>query len=129
VDSVENLKAKLDGLAMDYLGAFAGKAIDQITSVPDIKSFQERLAKVVASYRELDQRAITLFDRYFDPVLNRVSELTAKLDELTALSSFDQLKGEIDPTLWNVLRQLTDGDPLGWALGLFRERTPRVCPN
>jgi hypothetical protein len=119
VDSIENLKAKLDGLALDYLGAFAGKAIDQITAVPEVKAFQERLAKVVASYRELDQRAIALFDRYFDPVLNRINELTAKLDELNALVSFDQLKGEIDPILWNVLRQLTDGDPLGWALGFI----------
>jgi hypothetical protein len=117
VDSIENIKAKLDGLAMDYLGAFAGRAIDQITAVPEIKAFQTRLAKVVDSYRQLDQRAIALFDRFFDPVLDRVGELTAKLDELQALTSWDRLQGEIDPVLWNVVRQLTDGDPLGWALG------------
>lgn len=116
VESVDALKAKLDGLALDYLSAFGGKAIDKLTAPPD-KAFQDKLATVVASYRNLDPRAISLFDRYFDPMLDRLNELTAKLDELNALVSFDQLKGEIDPVLWNVLRQLTDGDPLGWALG------------
>src|SRR5215472_13644604 len=65
VDSIDNLKAKLDGLARDYLSAFAGKAIDQITSLPEIKAFQDKLAKVVNSYRHLDDSAIALFDRYF----------------------------------------------------------------
>jgi hypothetical protein len=119
VDSVESLKKTLDGLAMDYLGAFAGKAIDQLTSVPEVKAFQDRLGKVVDSYRNLDKRAIALFDRYFDPVTKGVGELTKKLDELNALVSLDQLKGEIDPVLWDVLSQLTNGDPLGWALGLI----------
>src|SRR5262249_53774253 len=129
VDSIENLKAKLDGLAMDYLGAFAGKAIDQLTSQPEIKAFQEKLANVVKSYRNLDENAIALFDRYFDPVLNRVDELTSKLDELNSLVSFDQLKGEIDPVLWNVLRQLTNGDPLGWALGFIPGTTIPSLPK
>ena len=97
VDSIETLKAKLDGLATDYLSAFAGKKIDQLTSVPEVKAFQDKLAKVVTSYRQLDERAIALFDRYFDPALNRVEKLADKLDELNALVSWDQLKGEIDP--------------------------------
>ncbi|HEU4695020.1 MAG TPA: hypothetical protein VFS23_41930, partial [Vicinamibacterales bacterium] len=58
VDSIETLKARLDGLAMDYLGAFAGKALDQLTSVSEIAAVQQKLAKVVASYRKLDERAI-----------------------------------------------------------------------
>jgi hypothetical protein len=119
VDSIETLKAKLDGLATDYLSAFAGKKIDQLTSVPEVKAFQDKLARVVTSYRQLDERAIALFDRYFDPALNRVDKLADKLDELNKLVSWDKLKGEIDPTLWNIVRQLTDGDPLGWALGVL----------
>jgi hypothetical protein len=119
VDSVDTLKTKLDGLAMDYLGAFAGKAIDRFTTISEVQAFQTRLARVVDSYRTLDTRAIALFDRYFDPVAGRVDELAGRLDELSAMLSWDRLKGEIDPVLWNIVRQLTDGDPLGWALGLI----------
>ena len=117
VDSVEELKAKLDGLAMHYVSAFAGKAIDKLTRIDEVKAFQGRLAKVVHSYRTLDKQAIALFDRYFDPVLDRSGELLARLTELQALTSWDRLKGEVDPLLWNVVRQLTGGDPLSWALG------------
>ena len=129
VDSIETLTKKLDGLATDYLSAFAGKQIDRLTAGPEVKAFQARLAKVVKSYRELDARAIALFDRYLDPALNRVDKLAGKLDELKALTSWDNLKGEIDPTLWNVVRQLTDGDPLGWALGVLPGTTIPSLPE
>ncbi|MES1256502.1 MAG: hypothetical protein ABUS56_12880 [Acidobacteriota bacterium] len=129
VDSIETLKAKLDGLATDYLNAFAGKKLDQLTSVAEVKAFQDKLAKVVTSYRQLDERAIALFDRYFDPALNRVDKLAGKLDELNALVSWDTLKGEIDPTLWNIVRQLTDGNPLGWALGMLPGTTIPSLPE
>jgi len=119
VDSIATLEAKLDGLAIDYLSAFAGNAIDRITALPDVAAFQQKLVNVVNSYRTLDEHAIALFDRYFDPVDNRLDELAAKLDDLNALTSWDRLKGEVDPALWNILRQLTDGDPLGWALGVI----------
>jgi hypothetical protein len=119
VDTVDTLKTKLDGLARDFLSALAGKAIDQLTSPPDLQAFQTKLAAVVDSYRELDERAIALFDRYFDPVFNRVQDLTARLNILNQMDNWDSLSGEVDPMLWNVLRQLTDGDPLGWALGFI----------
>ena len=118
VDTIGTLKAKLDGLATDYLSALAGKAIDLLTSPTEVQAFQTKVATVVDGYRELDERAIALFDRYFDPVLNRVQDLTARLQALSAMHDWDQLSGEVDPMSWNVLRQLTDGDPLGWALGL-----------
>ena len=116
VDSLDAIKAKLDGLASDFITTWSGKAIDTLMT-PDVLALQAKIKKVVDSYRNLDRNAIALFDRYFDPVLDRVEELTSKLDALKAMTSWDQLKGEIDPTLWNVVRQLTGGDPLGWALG------------
>src|SRR5262249_54395443 len=64
VDSIEKLKAKLDGLALDYLGTLVGKSVDKLTSIPEIEAFQSKLAKIVDSYRKLDDRAIALFDRY-----------------------------------------------------------------
>jgi hypothetical protein len=118
VDDIDALKAKLDGLASDFITAWSGKAIDTLLT-QDVLALQAKIKRVVDSYRNLDKSAIALFDRYFDPALNRVEELASKLNELQAMTSWDQLKGEIDPTLWNVVRQLTDGDPLGWALGLI----------
>src|SRR5262249_4363361 len=117
VDSIDALKAKLDGLATDFLGALAGKGIDKLTSIDEINAFQKKLAKVVDSYRTLDQRAIALFDRFYDPIAKNADTLTAKLDELSALTSWDRFKGDIHPTLGSIVSQLTDGDPLGWALG------------
>ncbi|MBL8174132.1 MAG: hypothetical protein JNK48_05645 [Bryobacterales bacterium] len=116
VDSLPALQAKLDSLAKDFLNTWTGKAIDKLLPA-EVKALQARIAKVVDSYRKLDANAIALFDRFFDPVLDRTAELSGALDELRKLTSWDQLQGEINPTLWNVVRQLTGGDPLTWALG------------
>ncbi len=116
IQSIDDLKARLDGLAGDYIAKYAGRAIDQLTT-PEVTALLGRLQKVVDSYNNLDTSAIALFDRYFDPLLDKTKELTARLQDLKSLTSWDGLKGELDPTLWNVVRQLTDGDPLGWLLG------------
>ncbi|MBL8222441.1 MAG: hypothetical protein JNL62_24600, partial [Bryobacterales bacterium] len=116
VDSLPALQAKLDSLAKDFLNTWTGNAIDKLLPA-EVRAMQSRIAKVVDSYRNLDANAIALFDRFFDPVLDRTGELNAALDELRKLTSWDQLQGEINPTLWNVVRQLTGGDPLSWALG------------
>jgi hypothetical protein len=59
-----------------------------------------------------------LFDRYFD----KLDFLTAQLNKLVALTSWDNLRGQVDGDLWQVLQQLTDGDPLGWILGQIEKR-------
>jgi hypothetical protein len=119
VDSIEALKAKLDGLAQDFIGTWVGKAVDDLLPA-EVLELQGKVKKVVDSYRNLDQSAIALFDRYFDPIANLVdSQVTARLEELKALTSWDKLKGEVDPLLWNLVRRLTKGDPLGWALGFI----------
>ncbi len=116
IQSIGDLKARLDGLAGDFISKYAGKAIDQLLP-PETAALLGRLQKVVDSYNTLESSAIALFDRYFDPVLDKTKELAARLQHLKALASWDQLKGEVDPMLWNIVRQLTDGDPLGWILG------------
>lgn len=118
VDSLPALESKLDGLARDLLNTWTGKAIQELLP-PEAVAFQARIKSVADSYRNLDQSAIALFDRYFDPVLDRTAELSAGLDELRKLTSWNQLQGEVNPTLWNIVRQLTGGDPLTWALGLI----------
>lgn len=107
------LEKELDGLAKDFIAEWTGKAFGELAKVEEFTTLLGKVHRVIESYEKLDNTAITLFDRYFD----RLNVLTAKLDELRALTSWDRLKGEVDADLWSVVRQLTDGDPLGWMLG------------
>ena len=89
----------------------------------EVVDLMAKLQHVVNSYNNLDQSAVTLFDRYFD---GGSAKLTGFLQQLQALTSWDQLKGDIGAPLWNIVQQLTDGDPLTWMLGqtmtLFQQR-------
>jgi hypothetical protein len=105
------IQNELDGLAKKFIGEWVGKVFDELPS--DFSGFLQKVQKVVDSYNNLDNSAITLFDKYF----SQLNVLTTKLNDLINLTSWDQLKGEIDPDLWNIVRQLTDGDPLTWILG------------
>lgn len=122
IPSLDNLMNRLDGLGGDFMEQWIGKPISQLRP-SEFQAFQTRLKIVAESYRSLDNSAISLFDRYFDPVLNRIDLLTRHLEDLSKMTAWDQLKGEIDPTLWNIIRQLTDGDPLGWVLGRLATET------
>jgi hypothetical protein len=103
---------ELDSLATEFLNEWLGKAFDAL-STTEFASFLQTVQTVVNSYENLDNSAITLFDKYFD----KLDVLTSKLNQLAALTSWSQLKGEIDNDLWDVVQYLTDGDPLGWILG------------
>ena len=109
---VDQLKKELDGLAKRFIGEWLDKSFDQLSET-DFPALSEKVQKVVDSYRNLDNSAITLFDRYF----NRLDLLTARLGELAVLPSWDQLQGKLDGELGDIVRQLTDGEPLGWILG------------
>ncbi len=111
----ENFTQAVDGLARTFVGELIGKAFDKLESSAEFTRFLARVNQVVTSYDEVGDRAITLFDRYFD----EVHVLTAFLDRLVALEAgaLDTLRKDLDPQLWNILSQLTDGDPLGFLLG------------
>ena len=123
IPSPADLQKRLDGLGWNFFEQWIGKAIDQLPP-EEIQAFQAKLRNVVESYRSLDNSAILLFDRFFDPVLNRIGLLTQHLEDLSQMTSWNQLKGEIDPALWNIIRQLTDGDPLGWVVGRVGTDSP-----
>jgi hypothetical protein len=115
IEQLSDFKAiqqELDGLAANFLDEWIGKAFDAL-STTEFASFMQTVQTVVNSYENLDNSAITLFDKYFD----KLDVLTSKLNQLAALTSWSQLKGEINNDLWDVVQQLTDGDPLGWILG------------
>jgi hypothetical protein len=106
------VRSELDDLAKRYLDEWIGKGLEELSS-SEFAKLLETAQKVVDSYNNLGNSAVTLFDRYF----NQLDVLVAQLNKLAALASWNQLAGESEGELWNVLRQLTGGDPLGWILG------------
>jgi hypothetical protein len=116
------MQKELDGLAKDFLAEWLDKGFEEIPD--EFDEFLGKVRKVGESYHNLDNSAITLFDRYFD----RLDVLQNKLDQLAALTSWDQLRGKIDDDLWSIVGQLTDGDPLEWMLGRLELAGPNGQP-
>jgi hypothetical protein len=113
ITSVKVLQSKLDGLADIYISRYANQAIgDMVDGTPEAKNLLTRLQNVVQSYRNLDSSAVALFDRYYDLAQQNAKKLLAALAKISALKSLKTFEGEIDPVVWNVFQQLTDGDPL-----------------
>jgi hypothetical protein len=113
IGSVADLKTKLDGLADIFISRYANRAIDTvIDGTPEAQNLLKRLQNVVNSYQNLDGSAIALFDRYYDVATQKADQLVAALGKISGLSSLQQFEGEIDPVVWNVFQQLTNGDPL-----------------
>jgi len=104
----------IDGLAKKYVEAVIGKGFEALNSQSEFKKFMGLVDKVVTSYEQVEDRAVTLFDRYFD----RIDQLTAFLDKIESLTdeALDTLRKDLSPELWTILSQLTDGDPLGFLL-------------
>jgi hypothetical protein len=110
----EKFKAATDKLAQRYISEFIGKGFDTLSAKTPFNAFLGTVNRVVTSYEEVGDRAVTLFDRYFD----RLNVLTPFLERLASLeaSALASLKKELTTDTWNILAQLTDGDPLGFLL-------------
>ena len=110
----DKFKGAVDGLAKKYIGEFIGKGFDELSKVSEFTRFLKTVNKVVDSYESVGDRAVTLFDKYFD----RVSELTEFLEKIKGLeeAGLAMLRKDLTPELWNILSQLTGGDPLGFLL-------------
>ena len=110
----EKFKAATDGLARRFVSEFVGKAFDVLAAQPEFTTFLARVNKVVTSYEQVEDRAVALFDCYFD----RLETLTGFLDRSRSsrTTALDTLRKELTPELWKMLAQLTDGDPLGFLL-------------
>jgi hypothetical protein len=110
----EAFEEAVDGLAKKYVEAVIGKGFDALSSQAEFKKFLDTVHQVVISYEQVEDRAVTLFDRYFD----RLDQLTAFLDKIQSLAgdALDTLRKDLSPELWTILSQLSDGDPLGFLL-------------
>jgi hypothetical protein len=101
------LETHLDGLAKRFIGEFIGKAFDEIDAA-DLEKFLARVRKIVESQEKLGDSAVALFDRYF----NRLDFLRTSLRRILEMPGKD-----LDPELWEILSQLTGGDPLRFLQG------------
>jgi len=126
-----SLEKFVDKLAKKFIEEYTGKAFDTLVDKTQFGEVINRIHRVTQAYRNLGNHAVTLFDRYFDPVKGAIDDrLTAALKAIKKATTWTDLKGEIkitfDDVLWDVLQQLTDGDPLGWMLGEVELKGKRV---
>ena len=113
-----SLEKYLDNLAKSFIEEYTGKAFDALADHTQFDEWLAKINRVTDAYVNLGNHAVTLFDRYFNPVTKLVDDkLLTALNQIKAVTSWDKLKGRIDPILWDVVQHLTDGDPLGWMLG------------
>jgi uncharacterized protein Yka (UPF0111/DUF47 family) len=110
----DQIEKSIDGLAQRFLGEFTGRAFHQLANATELGTLLGRVNEVVNSYEELGDRAVTLFDRYAD----KLPELLGFLEKIQDLedATRDVFRKQLNPQTWNILSQLTDGDPLGFLL-------------
>ncbi len=113
-----NLEGYLDNLAKSFIEEYTGKAFQALADKTQLDEVINKIGRVIDEYNNLGDHAVALFDRYYNVVTRAVdSKLEQALLTIKNATSWDNLKGRIDDTLWDVVQQLTDGDPLGWMLG------------
>lgn len=114
----KQLEVYLDKLAKSFIEKYTGKAFETLSDKTRLDEVLALVRRVVDEYNGVGDRAVTLFDKYFDAATGDLDErLTDALDFIKGITSLDQLKGQVDPVVWDVVNHLTDGDPLSWLLG------------
>src|SRR5262249_6530284 len=108
------LQAELDGLAVDFLTTWLQKQIGPDT-LPDLLA---KVEQVVTQYENVEDTLVSALDRYFDKITDPTlgSDIGLALSKLAKRPAWDDLKGDVDPLVWKLVTELTDGDPLGWIL-------------
>jgi hypothetical protein len=132
VDNWSSLRTELDDLAVDFLASWTGQPFDRLSTTTSFADFRARVQKVADARRSVDPAALAIFDRYFDDLTSAQpgGAVARDLERLAHLPSWDDLKGNVPPQLWDLVTHLTDGDPLGWiagkAIDLLRTRAASV---
>jgi hypothetical protein len=117
----ELLEALLGLRARNFLNL-----LQDVRTYTDFSQLQSRLDTLAEGFIEKlvgkgGDHAIALFDRYYDPATKSVKKgLEDALTEIRNATQWKRFEGDIEPTLWAVVNQLTDGDPLGWALRIAK---------
>lgn len=121
----DELEKKLDGLAKAFVERYIGKAFDALEDNAEFTDFITRVGEIAHSYVNLENHAVTLFDRYFNVVSGTVDqELTRVLNFIKDAVSLDALEEKLNETsdeIWfDVLNQLTEGGLLEWLSGAVK---------
>jgi hypothetical protein len=113
LSDAQQFEKAVDGLAKNFIEEFTGKSFAQLKG-PEFANTLGTLSKAVSSHSNLGDRAVTLFDRYF----NRLEVLEPFLKTIAGLDAagFASLRKGLDGEQWNILSQLTDGDPFGFLV-------------
>ncbi|MDE3154380.1 MAG: hypothetical protein KGN76_04720 [Acidobacteriota bacterium] len=119
---------ELDDLSIDFLTGWFG----QTPAGATLPAFLAKVKQVVAEYDQVDTTVLTAVDHFFDKISGPGlgNDVAQGLESLAHLPSWDALRGDVDPTLWGLVNELTDGDPLGWiaekAVGALQKRAQAV---
>jgi hypothetical protein len=115
----KQLEEKLDGLARAYIREFTGEIFENLSNMETLNKVIGSINKVLHSYQNLGNYAVSLFDRYYDPIAKKIDDKMVKvLEEIEAATSLENLRGKVTgDMLTDILYELTDGKPLDWLLG------------
>lgn len=104
------VEQRLDTLAQSFVEKWTGKAVAELDKLGLDKVFAE-LQKAIASYNSLGDRAVALFDRYYDPVAKTIeTRIATALEKVTKVSSWDEIKGRVfDNDVFEVIDLLSGG--------------------
>ena len=112
-----SLEGQLDALTTTFLETYLNQGFDELKATP-LATVLDRVAKVVDAYNNLDATVVDVFERYYakitDPELG--PQITKALETIQGLKSWDDLKGSVSGLDWELVDQLTDGDPLGFVV-------------
>ena len=115
------LQSRLDTLAEGFIEKLVGKGFDELEKRSNFDELLGKAHRVADAYARAGDHAIALFDRYYDPATKNVqTALKDALKQITKATQWKRFEGDIDPTLWAVVNQLTGGDPLGFALKIAK---------
>jgi len=111
------VKTELDALARRFLTEWTGEAAHALDRA-GFGRILARVQQVVDQYRGLENTVVTAFDRYFTQLTSPAlgGRIAKAIETVAHLPSWDSLTGDVDPLVWRVVNELTDGDPLGWML-------------
>lgn len=112
------VKALLDKLGDAFIEKWLGKAFSALDT-PEVAAVFAKIQAALASYDQLGDKAVTLFDRYYDPIAGAVNPLLQQaLDRIAQLQSAAELKGTVlDGVFGEVLNILTEGKLLDLVNG------------
>ena len=109
----KELEARLDKLAQKFILEWTGRAAAKVADLtpPEVTKFFAEVKEVAIAYVNLEQSAVTLFDRFYDENTKQlaaiVSQFKAKLDAIPTIDAL--LKQQFDGKEVEILDIITDG--------------------